>query len=125
MISDFIVDYEQFHRFCTEIASGTPAVNGTCSDCPRRMLCRADRKLWNIDAIQHMSRAETRFPWAFDLLKRKPALLHMIPSSVYQKLYGSYHQNLPCPFMNREILESLDQIGEVYDMLWDDRSKQT
>ena len=125
MVSEFIVDYKRFRQFCTETAAGMSSVNGTCSECPCRKICRADRKLWNIDAIQHMSRAETRFPWAFDLLKRNPALLYAIPSSVYQKLYGTYHQNLPCPFMNREILEHLDQIGEVCDMLRDDRSKQT
>ena len=125
MVSEFYVDIKRFRQYWMETAAGIPSVNGTCSGCPCRKVCKADRKLWNIDAIQHMSRVETRFPWAFDLLKRNPTLMYAIPSSVYQKLYGTYHQNLPCPFLNLEILEHLDQIDEVCGMLYDDYSKQT
>lgn len=121
----YITSFQAVLDECERITKSKIEINGNCRTCFFRRACKQDKKERCIDSILHMEAKDTRFPHALSIVLRKPGLLHMTPSTVYEKLYGSYRDALPCPFQADLITRHLEDLKAVYELLEDTESRQT
>ena len=125
MDTPYVLSFEDFMSVCNTITSKHKQRNGDCKNCSARRICRYDKKTRDIDAALLMGKEESRFPRMLSVFQKNPSLLYIIPSTIYEKMYGTYHENLPCPFLSESFLQHIEEIKATYSILTDEESKNT
>ncbi len=125
MEAAYVTDFRQLQEECGKLSEAQKREGISCKGCHSRRICQLDGKARAVDDILHTDMTETRFPALLSLCKKHPGLLYNIPVIIYSKVYGAYHDALPCPFRTRAILKHLEELEAVYALLTDVESRQT
>lgn len=117
METSFFLSFNDFKVYCESIKDKVSCVDGQCGACLQRKKCFFDNKECQINSLLHMKATESRFPKLLKYLQKEPDILYAIPSILYKRLYGLYHQNFECPFNNNIIINNIVNIEKAYNLL--------
>lgn len=118
---------EDIKKYCANNIEAISKIKGKpCEKCVNYRKCMIRSKEGQIESILEMKPEETRLPArAFLFAQSHPCFLQLTPASLYKHFYGISPAHLPCPFQGERIVENLDKITQVYEMLYDEQSKDT